>query len=201
MTACSPSESSQCCGRPADRADRLTTFSSIVQDYRDHYDNDKTDQESWFGLECKSLGEAIARATASKLRHGNYNSHQRRINKSVFGSAERALLKIESQFAATATFDDVLRLVDTALKGISGAGELFRYDVADRIGCYLKLRPDQIYLHAGVRIGVENLGLGVSQTSISLSELNGRFENLSAPEIENLLCIYKDQMKLLRRQL
>ena len=38
-------------------------------------------------------------------------------------------------------------------------GELTVYDVAHRIGAYLQLEPDVVYLHRGTRIGARYLGL------------------------------------------
>jgi hypothetical protein len=57
------------------------------------------------------------------------------------------------------------------------------------------LEPDRIYLHAGTREGARALGLG--GTALSKSELPKAFHRLSPGEIEDCLCIYKDDLRRL----
>jgi hypothetical protein len=45
---------------------------------------------------------------------------------------------------------------------IKGFGELAVYDCSLRVGSYLNLLPDKIYLHAGTRKGAEALKMNVS---------------------------------------
>jgi hypothetical protein len=49
------------------------------------------------------------------------------------------------------SFDELFQMVDNAIGGIHGIGPLTVYDTACRIGEYLNLKPEKIYLHAGTR--------------------------------------------------
>ena len=72
------------------------------------------------------------------------------------------------------------------------------YDVAIRIGSYLGLHPELVYLHAGTRKGLKNLMKGkVKDNFIKKEDLPEPFKSsdLTCHEIEDILCIYKDKFK------
>jgi hypothetical protein len=60
----------------------------------------------------------------------------------------------------------VLELVD-----VPGIGELYVYDTALRIGAKLGVFPEKVYLHAGARIGVRNLGRDARKTALRIASL------------------------------
>jgi hypothetical protein len=91
-------------------------------------------------------------------------------------------------------FDDLFHLIDTALEPIPGLGELYVYDTTLRIGAKLNLFPDKVYLHAGTRLGARALGLRTAAT-LKMSELPKEFRALKPHEIEDVLCIFKDELK------
>ena len=79
--------------------------------------------------------------------------------------------------------------------GIHGIGELAVYDIACRIGAFLGLSPERVYLHAGTREGARALGLrGASVRKMDLPRAFGR---LSPGEIEDCLCIYNADIRRL----
>lgn len=51
-----------------------------------------------------------------------------------------------------------------------------------------------MFLHAGTRTGARALGLDTSRQAISPDELPKAFRKLNPREIEDVLCIYKDQL-------
>jgi hypothetical protein len=55
-----------------------------------------------------------------------------------------------------------------------------------------------VYLHSGTRDGARALGLGRGRDTLRKHELPREFEELTAAEIEDCLCIYKDALKSIR---
>jgi len=60
---------------------------------------------------------------------------------------ERGLLAIKPELAAARTFHDLFLVVNETLRPVYGAGDLWIYDNALRIGAKRGLRPDRVYLH------------------------------------------------------
>ncbi len=140
----------------------------------------------------RNLRDAVRVAALSKLPGGGRHPHQRRIHGRVLQQAANALAKGKLTFA---TFDDLHEAVRTTVEPIRGIGELAIYDIANRIGAHLELEPDRVYLHAGTREGARALGLGGA--AILKSDLPKAFRRLSPGEIEDCLCIYKDELRRL----
>jgi len=86
-------------------------------------------------------------------------------------------------------------IVHTAVKPIQGIGELYIYDTSFRIGAKLNLFPTKVYLHAGTRVGTRALGLDGSAATLRVSPLPREFRKLEPHEVEDILCIFKDELK------
>ena len=99
---------------------------------------------------------------------------------------------------ACSSFHELFEMVNNAIGAIHRIGPLAIYDTACRIGAYLKLRPDKVYLHAGVRVGARAIGLGQGRDVLEVDELPVPFRRLAAGEIEDCLCIYKNELKRIR---
>lgn len=127
----------------------------------------------------------IAEDTGRIVRH----SHQRRIPRRCLRQAEKSLLAAESKLRASSNFNELHQQVSIAIKG-GGIGALTIYDVAHRIGAYLKLYPNLVYLHAGTAEGARHIG--VRDQAVAKNALPKEFRTLSPAEIEDCLCIYKD---------
>jgi hypothetical protein len=84
-------------------------------------------------------------------------------------------------------------LIERQIGPIRGIGDLTVYDITHRIGAYIRRQPDVVYLHASTRKGARALHL--SGKAIELSEFPTEFRRLSAAEIEDCLCIYKDALR------
>jgi hypothetical protein len=96
------------------------------------------------------------------------------------------------------SFDELLILVEAATAKIRRFGELAAYDTALRIGAWLKLSPELVYLHAGTRMGAMRLGLGRGKRYIALGDLPIELGELSADQAEDLLCIFKGHFLSMR---
>ena len=92
-------------------------------------------------------------------------------------------------------FDDLLLIVTDRLRDVYRTGALYAYDTALRISYYLDLLPTTVYLHAGTKSGAKALGLSLNKPSLAMSELPSALRGRPAHEIEDILCIYKDQFK------
>lgn len=173
----------------------LTSFQQVAADYRQAWLDEVDKEQDWFGLRCKNLAEAIARASMSEVPTGKgkrlrRHSHQTRIPREVLVEAKHELLKAEGQIIVTQNFAELHAVVDHTIRAIPGVGPLLVYDIAHRIGSYLKLEPEEVYLHAGTRSGAKSIGLDVSRVSIPLNEFPEGLRSLSASQLEDVLCIY-----------
>lgn len=91
-------------------------------------------------------------------------------------------------------FDELFSLVEKLLLPIKGIGELYVYDTTLRIGANLNLLPTKIYLHAGTRTGAKRIGFQGTKKAIEVSELPPVLQQLKPFEIEDVLCIFKNEL-------
>jgi hypothetical protein len=163
------------------------TVDDIIREYRDDARDEMRDFESEH-----SPVAAIRRAALSEWRNGKRHPHQRRIPSAVLGRAEERLQAVRSGLAKAADFEALHRLVEEAIGRIKGIGELAVYDIAHRIGAHFGKAPRLVYLHAGTRTGAR--ALNIRGDSFDPAILPGAFSRLSPAEIEDFLCIYKDEL-------
>jgi hypothetical protein len=97
------------------------------------------------------------------------------------------------------TFDEIVKIVSECKE--RGFGELSIYDTALRIGSYLNIEPDKVYLHAGARQGaaiLEQKGYllpGSNQRSwLKVEEIPKAMQVLKPKETEHFLCAMKFAM-------
>lgn len=97
-------------------------------------------------------------------------------------------------------FSEIIKIVGECK--VNGFGELSIYDTAVRIGAFIRIEPDEIYLHAGTREGIKQLeekGYLVEGSSkrrtIRRNEMPKEFEDMSADEIQHFTCYEKDNLK------
>jgi hypothetical protein len=152
------------------------------------------DRELDFFRNCTSLQRAVKYAGLSMLPSGKRHPHQYRIPLSVLREVERDLQAVSVSLRGCATFDELFRLVQSEIGGIFGVGELTIYDVTTRLGAFLGLEPERVYLHAGTKEGARYLGITTRRESFEPSELPRAFRRLRPREIEDCLCIYKRQL-------
>lgn len=183
--------------QPAKTNSRATpTLEGIVAAYlRDHADGEA--RYLRFYQIQKSLPDAITKAALAELPNGGRFSHQWRIPGSVLAQARDALLKLN--YSTVRTFAELYEKVAVALRPIRGIGLLTIYDTAHRIGAFLKLSPEQVYLHAGVRTGAKALGLGDWRAKLPMSVFPPAFQRLRPEQVEDCLCIYKSQLQAWRQ--
>jgi hypothetical protein len=179
------------------------TIALIVEEYGADR-RQRAAEDAWWradGLPFEAVLDRVGRAEVLGKRHG----HQRRLTAVALEAGRRALHAISDQLRAAPDFLQLWFLVQAAFAPIRGLGELAVYDAAERLRHRLKLSSHHvIYLHAGARVGARRLAGGrlpkESAWGILRTEVPSGLQHLSTHEIEDVLCIYKDELLLSPRQ-
>lgn len=164
-------------------------WNELLADYEAEHAPKERTQVNWF-REQSSIGEAIQIAARAVDRNGRRFDHQRRIRKQAIDATMKVLLANSANIGHTRRFGELLELLEHLLSPINGIGELYCYDCAARIGAYLNISPDRVYLHAGTRKGARVLGLAYQRRSLEVTEMPEALQSRSPRELENILCIY-----------
>jgi hypothetical protein len=170
----------------------LRSYADVVRDYQKKFRQGAADNLRFYAKQ-KTLAEAVRLATLAQTADGKRQSHQRRIPGAVLHDAYTELKR--RNFKGCLSFYDLHQMIHEAIRSIHGIGELVVYDTARRIGAYLQLEPQKVYLHAGARVGARAMGLGKGTKVLEVEELPVEFHRLTAGDIENCLCIYKKDLK------
>jgi len=124
-------------------------------------------------------------------------NHQFRLTKEALNNATAALTASTAAIERCNDFEQLITLIEDLVGEITRIGELYIYDTALRIGAKRGIEPELVYLHAGTREGAKALGFDGNRKSIHRSELPTALQSLRPREIEDLLCIYKEDLKRL----
>jgi hypothetical protein len=172
----------------------MSSYRAVLRSYGADAERRKT-EDDWWSDPSLSLGETIRRASLSEIPSKGRLvrfSHQCRLSREVLVETADALAALAGEIARSTSFDDLYDLVSNVCSTVYGAGELYAYDVAQRISLRLGLHPEKVYLHTGTRVGAQALGINVAgRKSIGMEELPPPLRSLSPAEAEDVLCIYK----------
>lgn len=175
-----------------------TSLREIVEDYIRCF-RDLAEQEQRYFAQGERH-DAMSRAALAEveldgrtLRH----THQYRIPRKQLEAARDRLLTAD---LALVSFDELHQRVEQTIGSIERIGELAVYDTALRVGAFLGIEPELVYLHRGTRDGARALVLGRGRTSLRVDELPAEFSRLRPYEIEDCLCIYKSELGRLALQ-
>ena len=163
----------------------------VVQHYLDQVQPRKQGEMGFYASR-PTLHDAIQTAARAVGADGKRHPHQYRITRAALSAVEGALIQLD--YAGMESFDALFEAVRQALSPIKGIGELMIYDTVHRLGAFLHLQPEHVYLHAGVRVGAKALGLGKGKDKLAMTELPRPFQKLEPAEVEDCLCIYKAQL-------
>ena len=145
------------------------------------------------------IEDAIRKAALAKDEKGEFYIHQWHLKEKypdVPKKAEHILVNCADKIAACNDFDALHDLIWCELKcrnRVKGAGELYCYDTAFRIGISRNVMPQKVYLHAGTRKGAEALGIcGKGKEVLEMSELVKKYPEFAKMEpyqVEDFLCL------------
>ena len=171
---------------------RLQAYESIVMEYIRNY-RPYSRKEVIHFQRIKSLSEAIREAANCRMPNGKKHPHQYRIPVESLNEAREKLLKLP--LSECPSFDSLHEMVKSEISDIYMIGELTIYDIAHRIGEFLRRPPDFVYLHRGTTDGAYALGLSGVNGKLKVTDLPIPFQRLPAHEIEDCLCIFKSKLQ------
>lgn len=176
---------------------RLLSFAAIVADYIANRQQDAVAERRYYAT-LPTLRDAVREAALCRYwsnedKRYKRHPHQFRIAKKALKTAARKLRAKVDFISKSSSFENLHSLIRDHIGIIKGIGPLTVYDVAHRIGAYLNLSPKLIYLHAGTLTGAKAFKL--RGECISPAMLPAPFRRLSAAEIEDCLCVYKDRFQ------
>ena len=127
------------------------------------------------------------------------HSHQSCIKTSAASCFVELLLKKQIALSSCQSFSELFKLIENIAcdPKCSGVGPLCVFDTAQRIGIHLGLEPKEIYLHAGVLKGAENIGIqtkGIKSIPVTHNKIPKELQKYNSIHLENILCIYKDAL-------
>lgn len=171
----------------------MASLKAIVAAYVRECQAHARKERAWFEGQ-PSFEDAVRVAALAQDWRGKRLPHQRRIPGAVLLKCKERLLVSIPEMETCETFERLHETVRRAIAGIRGAGELYCYDTAIRLGAKLDKSPELVYLHAGARDGAVRLGFRRSRATIHPGELPRELRALEPQEIEDVLCIYKEQI-------
>ena len=122
--------------------------------------------------------------------------HLRRVTKTALNQSLKKLKLQSDEIENSENFDKLFQIVDKMVAKTKGLGPMYAYDVALRIGGYLEVYPEVVYLQRGVRVGAEKLlGRKCPERTLPCSTFT-RLKGLNAMGMEDFLCIFKDHPAL-----
>ena len=175
----------------------LTDLSAIVEDWQMRFiegDAKKfRDTVVDYCMKASSFEEAVYRACRCRNEEGKKHNHQSKVQDVTLDMWARVIMGnvLPNEMKS---FDQLFDRLGELL--IWGIGPVTHYDVATRIGAYLKLEPEQLYLHAGVLDGWKLLypnGYWPNGKNHRLAREHWPIElqSLPADQVEDLLCAYR----------
>lgn len=126
---------------------------------------------------------------------GTIHPHQRRVRRETKEAAEKLLKDKWEEIMSrdTLSFEDLMNI----FMPIKGAGQLYAYDAALRLGECFGVKPEKVYLHRGALDGAKALlGRDIikGRTYVNMEELPLELQCLAPYHVENFLCIYKKEL-------
>jgi hypothetical protein len=176
------------CRTPIPHFDSLD---ALVADYLARYGEHRRDQHEWY-RRAGDLRATIQRAGLAQRQDQSVEPHQRRIGRPRLREWAARLSSISPHVEVCRTFDELLSTLESV--HFKGIGSLAIYDTAVRIGAFMDLAPDGVYVHAGAARGARALGLPVINGVVQRADLPEAMQALTCDQIEDCLCIYKDEL-------
>jgi hypothetical protein len=172
----------------------LTSLEAIVEDWQMRFINGDAkkyrDTVVDYCMKSDSFEQAVTRACHCRNEEGKKHNHQSKVKDKVLHRWRDVILK-NIDHTSIKTFDELYDKLN--FWRITGIGPVTHYDVATRIGAYLKLEPEQLYLHAGVLSGWNLLQKYRVKWPFRVKRIfwPEALRVLPADQVEDLLCAYR----------
>ncbi len=154
-----------------------------------------------FFEQAKSWPEALEyAANAHDNSAQKMNPHQRRVGYKHLRNAVNNVFPKERPHHEYPTFEAFFHDWDSKLTAMPQIGPLASYDTLLRLGAFLGLLPNNVFLQTGSRDGAENLFKAIGNSSYKLNRylpvdaFPRELRSLKPWEIEAFLCIYKKRL-------
>lgn len=180
----------------------LVTVEAIVEDFGWRFPPARRDLVVEYTAQAKGVGEAITRACLSRDANGRMHNHQSRVSHAAKDALAHELtgrslwlLKIKRGRYSGAYLGGFHELWCAIRRmGVYGIGPVTEYDVAVRLGAWLGVEPEAVYLHAGVLAGMTEL-LGpeavYGREWLAPEDLPAGLRGLKMDEVEDIMCTYR----------
>jgi hypothetical protein len=162
----------------------------MVREFIDTYRSGEHDELSFFRE--RPIEQALEFAALAKDHRGKRFSHQRRLTRESLQRGKQAIMGMLGSFQKAESFAEVLQMLRGITSQVHGLGELYAYDTALRISAKTGHEPQQVYLHAGTKVGAKRLGIHTNRDYVAMAELPKALHSLKPHEVESFLCIYKN---------
>jgi hypothetical protein len=167
----------------------------------EHYKNNRVgcvrnDKVIKYCQNSPDIETAIFRSAMARDENGHKHSHQKRyIKDEILIRLVEKMLKKKNEIIKVNNFHDLFEII-TKTYVFDSDDSLTVYDTALRLGFYLKKLPEKIYIHAGTRKGAEKVRGRIENNFLMKKYLPEPFKScdLTEYELEDLFCIYKDEL-------
>jgi hypothetical protein len=187
----------------------LTDLHAIVEDFQWRYvDRKKTDQVIEYCREADTFTLAVQRAVESRDAMGKHHNHQSKVDitaRRLFG--KKIVTRTKLGMIPVDDFDDFHDALDEIKP--YGIGPVTVYDVAVRVGAYLGIEPQSVYMHAGVRQGMKSLLYAIynrdghkalrllvlsdyREPHVAVKNFPKPLNRMKADDVEDILCTYRE---------
>lgn len=179
---------------------KFNSLAEVVSSWRKHFGRGaphahRRDTVVDFCAMAGTFAIAVRRACDSRAADGKMHNHQSRVPQAVKDKFTLHITQEAKRISSSNSFDVLYDRLN-AIKP-EGIGPVTLYDVATRIGAYLKMEPTSLYLHAGVRIGwcILHACRSPSVARIAREDWPKELRVLPADEVEDMLCAYRDYLQ------
>ncbi len=162
----------------------------LVKEYLDQYRDCYKSEDEWW-RESSTWEEALKKAWNSRLCDGKMHGHQCRVAHKL-PEGLKISLDANVQPDRFKNFHQLYSWIKSITTDVKGLGATTTYDVAQRLGVWMNMQPEFVYLHAGAAKGAKHLG--IEGESVLLSAFPNEIQKLGATHAENFLCIYKKEL-------
>jgi hypothetical protein len=173
----------------------LTNMKRVVKDFKWRYqDRLLTDQVVVYCAEADSFVEAVRRAVEARDANGKHHNHQSKVDITARRKFGARIVKRRKRIEHMREFDRIHDCLDSFKP--YGVGPVTVYDVAVRLGAYMGIVPQSVYLHAGVRLGLKALMPDdpeiLKLKRVPLDMFPKELAALPADDVEDILCTYRE---------